>query len=51
MISISAATDYSWIFFEHVGVAVVENCFAGFSSSLFAYGHVSSHLPPLTFSF
>lgn len=28
--------------FEHVGVPLVENCLAGFNSSVFAYGQVSS---------
>lgn len=27
--------------FEHVGVPLVENCLAGFNSSVFAYGQVS----------
>lgn len=36
--------------FEHVGVPLVENCLAGFNSSVFAYGQVSS-FSPLTFSF
>lgn len=26
--------------FEHVGVPLVENCLAGFNSSVFAYGQV-----------
>jgi len=26
--------------FEHVGVPLVENCMAGFNSSVFAYGQV-----------
>jgi kinesin family protein 15 len=38
-------TFYDLVFqldiFEHVGVPLVENCLAGFNSSVFAYGQVS----------
>jgi kinesin family protein 15 len=39
------STFYDLVFqldiFEHVGVPLVENCLAGFNSSVFAYGQVS----------